>query len=347
MREAVIGAISRTAAAASIALAGVVRGGLPRRGCGLPRRRCGQPHQRGGTCRPGPRIAAARSARASRSCVGIRNSFGMTFDPFSGDLWEQENGDDSFSGSPRRAGLSQPVQMEWIGDDDFLVLEKATGQVKRIRDGGAPDRARSTVHWPPENIAATPEEAAERLFRLRGYRFSDPTLPADNADLARRPVIDFARPRSGRVDADRRPVAQRGANVPAGSGATSSRHPPRRRKRIDPDGKAYADQSPTQPARRHDAERVAALRRRPSARRPPSGRARPTPALRRVVLAGHDLRDRPGVAHRGRPAAPRRRPRASLRCRSAARRGRPGRCWPAGRCRPGRPRRERAWCSRA
>ena len=28
---------------------------------------------------------------------GIRNSFGMAFDPFSGDLWEQENGDDSFS----------------------------------------------------------------------------------------------------------------------------------------------------------------------------------------------------------------------------------------------------------
>ena len=28
---------------------------------------------------------------------GLRNGFGMAFDPFSGDLWEQENGDDSFS----------------------------------------------------------------------------------------------------------------------------------------------------------------------------------------------------------------------------------------------------------
>ena len=28
---------------------------------------------------------------------GLRNSFGMAFDPMSGDLWEQENGDDSFS----------------------------------------------------------------------------------------------------------------------------------------------------------------------------------------------------------------------------------------------------------
>ena len=28
---------------------------------------------------------------------GLRNSFGMAFDPVSGALWEQENGDDSFS----------------------------------------------------------------------------------------------------------------------------------------------------------------------------------------------------------------------------------------------------------
>ena len=33
-------------------------------------------------------------------------------------------------------GLSQPVQLEWIGEDDFLVLEKASGQVKRVRGGG-------------------------------------------------------------------------------------------------------------------------------------------------------------------------------------------------------------------
>ena len=28
---------------------------------------------------------------------GLRNGFGMAFDPISGDLWEQENGDDTFS----------------------------------------------------------------------------------------------------------------------------------------------------------------------------------------------------------------------------------------------------------
>src|ERR1700754_588289 len=33
------------------------------------------------------------------------------------------------------SGLSQPVQMEFLGEDDVLVLEKASGQVKRIKDG--------------------------------------------------------------------------------------------------------------------------------------------------------------------------------------------------------------------
>jgi glucose/arabinose dehydrogenase len=32
-------------------------------------------------------------------------------------------------------GLSQPTSMAFIGHDDFLVLEKASGQVKRVRGG--------------------------------------------------------------------------------------------------------------------------------------------------------------------------------------------------------------------
>ena len=37
------------------------------------------------------------------------------------------------------SGLAQPVQMQFLEDHDFLVLEKATGQVKRIRNGGTPE----------------------------------------------------------------------------------------------------------------------------------------------------------------------------------------------------------------
>ena len=32
------------------------------------------------------------------------------------------------------------------------------------------------MRWGPENIAATPDEASERLFRLKGSRFSDPEM---------------------------------------------------------------------------------------------------------------------------------------------------------------------------
>src|SRR5690242_4730088 len=35
------------------------------------------------------------------------------------------------------SGLTQPVQLEFIGDNDFFVLEKSTGIVKRVRNGTA------------------------------------------------------------------------------------------------------------------------------------------------------------------------------------------------------------------
>jgi glucose/arabinose dehydrogenase len=36
-------------------------------------------------------------------------------------------------------GLSTPVQMQFIKDHEFWVLEKGTGQIKRVRNGGAPE----------------------------------------------------------------------------------------------------------------------------------------------------------------------------------------------------------------
>ncbi len=109
---------------------------------------------------------------------GIRNSFGMAFDPFSGDLWEQENGDDSFSELNRvepgfnsgwvqvMGPLSRVAQFREIENNRGPTGDPAAGSYYGLQQ----------VRWPPENIAATPDEAAERLFRLRGSRFSDPEL---------------------------------------------------------------------------------------------------------------------------------------------------------------------------
>jgi aldose sugar dehydrogenase len=109
---------------------------------------------------------------------GIRNSFGMAFDPFSGDLWEQENGDDSFSEINRvkpgfnsgwvqvMGPLSRVAQFREIENNRGPTGDPAAGSYYGLQQ----------VRWGPENIATTPPEAAKRLFRLPGSRFSDPEL---------------------------------------------------------------------------------------------------------------------------------------------------------------------------
>ena len=112
---------------------------------------------------------------------GIRNSFGMAFDPFSGDLWEQENGDDSFSELNR---VEPGFNSGWV---QVMGPLSRVAQFRQIENTSGPtgDPAVSPitgyyglqqVRWGPENIAKTPGEAWDRLFRLPGSRFSDPEL---------------------------------------------------------------------------------------------------------------------------------------------------------------------------
>ena len=109
---------------------------------------------------------------------GIRNSFGMAFDPFSGDLWEQENGDDSFSEINR---VDPGFNSGWV---QVMGPMSRVAQFREIENNRGPtgDPAAASyyglqqVRWGPENIAETPREASDRLFRLPGSRFSDPEL---------------------------------------------------------------------------------------------------------------------------------------------------------------------------
>jgi glucose/arabinose dehydrogenase len=98
---------------------------------------------------------------------GHRNSFGMAFDPKSGGLWLQENGDDSFTelnrGEPGMNG-------GWV---QIMGPVKRVAQFKEIETtfgGGSLQQQR----WPPSNIADTPQEARSRLFMLPGAHYSDP-----------------------------------------------------------------------------------------------------------------------------------------------------------------------------
>jgi glucose/arabinose dehydrogenase len=106
---------------------------------------------------------------------GLRNSFGMAFDPISGQLWEEENGDDSFTELNR---VEPGFNSGWVqiqGPPDRI------GQYKAIETSFDVDPVTGTayfglqqVRWPPTNIADSSAEALSRLFMLPGASYSAP-----------------------------------------------------------------------------------------------------------------------------------------------------------------------------
>jgi len=102
---------------------------------------------------------------------GVRNSFGLAFDPLSGNLWDEENGEDAFD----ELNLVEPgMNSGWI---------QVTGPASRIAQYKQIET--TSLHhedfpnlqqfrWGPERIADTPAEALSRLFVLPGSHYSDP-----------------------------------------------------------------------------------------------------------------------------------------------------------------------------
>ena len=98
---------------------------------------------------------------------GLRNSFGMAFDPFSSYLWDEQNGDDSFTEINR---VEPGMNGGWV---------QVMGPISRIAQFKAIETSQQfeglqQVRWPPSNIADTPQEALSRMFMLPGARYSDP-----------------------------------------------------------------------------------------------------------------------------------------------------------------------------
>jgi aldose sugar dehydrogenase len=100
---------------------------------------------------------------------GHRNSFGMAVDPVSGDIWLQENGDDTFSELNR---VIPGMNGGWV---QIMGPVERIAQYKEIETTfGA--QTLQQLRWPPTNIADTPEEALSRLFMLPGATYSDPAF---------------------------------------------------------------------------------------------------------------------------------------------------------------------------
>ena len=130
---------------------------------------------------------------------GLRNGFGMAFDPQSGDLWEQENGDDSFSELNRvRAGHELR-----LGPDHGPGVARRPVQGDRDRpDGAAAVRADGffglqQIRWPPTNIADTPAEALVAAVHAAGRALQRPGVQLEVRGGARRHRLPGQPARSG------------------------------------------------------------------------------------------------------------------------------------------------------
>jgi glucose/arabinose dehydrogenase len=100
---------------------------------------------------------------------GHRNGFGMAFDPYSGSLWETENGDDAFSELNRvDAGMNGGwIQMAGPQHRFFDFKDIEVNQF-----GSSLQQAR----FPPTQLASSPGDARTNLFMLPGAKYSDPEL---------------------------------------------------------------------------------------------------------------------------------------------------------------------------
>ena len=98
---------------------------------------------------------------------GHRNGFGMAVDPQSGNVWLEENGDDSFSELNR---VEPGMNGGWV---QIAGPVERVAQFKEIETtfGG---QNLQQLRWPPTNIADTPGQALSRLFMLPGAHYSDP-----------------------------------------------------------------------------------------------------------------------------------------------------------------------------
>jgi glucose/arabinose dehydrogenase len=98
---------------------------------------------------------------------GVRNGFGMAFDPLSGNLWDQENGDDAYDEMNRITAGSNNGWVQTMGPisrvADFKSIESTygAGNMQQLR-------------WPPSLISDTPAAALASLYMLPGAHYNDP-----------------------------------------------------------------------------------------------------------------------------------------------------------------------------
>jgi glucose/arabinose dehydrogenase len=98
---------------------------------------------------------------------GLRNTFGMDFDPRSGDLWLEQNGDDTFTEIDR---VEPGMNGGWV---QVMGPLSRINQFKAIETSPEFDGLQQ-LRWPPSLVADSAEEALSRLVMFPGAHYSDP-----------------------------------------------------------------------------------------------------------------------------------------------------------------------------
>ena len=103
---------------------------------------------------------------------GVRNSFGMAFDPQRGDLWTTENGGRAFDEINRVVPGFNGGWVQVMGPlarvDEYKAIEVGVGF------GANGPAGLQQMRFLPSSIADTPDEARHRLFHVPGSRVTDP-----------------------------------------------------------------------------------------------------------------------------------------------------------------------------
>ena len=98
---------------------------------------------------------------------GIRNAFGFDFDPVTGALWDEQNGDDSFT---ELNLVERGANLGWV---QVMGPLSRIAQFKEI-ETSPQFFGLQQLRWPPTNIANSAAEARARMFMVPGARYSDP-----------------------------------------------------------------------------------------------------------------------------------------------------------------------------
>jgi glucose/arabinose dehydrogenase len=102
---------------------------------------------------------------------GVRNGFGMAFDPLSGNLWDEENGEDAFD---EMNLIERGMNSGWVQTTGPLAR---IGEYKQIETTSLHHEDFPNLQqfrWGPERIADSPQEALSRMFVLPASHYSDP-----------------------------------------------------------------------------------------------------------------------------------------------------------------------------